>query len=427
LAYDALSQTVSISQASAASNGYLSSTDWSTFNSKLSSVAVAQTKFVTKDGSDLTGDGSLSKPYASIVAAMNSITDASPTKRYVISVAAGAYSETALQLKPNVFVVGPSRDSVRITNNTTIVLHSTFTGSGDNRSGFSQCAVLSACDFNWSTVTSAAGKIYCYEVSFSSTMNLYGHNNAIAQAQFDSCVIFGNMTVSGINVGVYTNNVNYGNITMTQHPNGGMATIINAAGGFCQGSVSLSATVSDFNRRCSLFARNFWMGAITINGASTYADVTDSSLPAAGATVTNGGNLVRINPSSSGANTSLSNLAFPTAVNQPILPATTNATNFGDWGMTSCLREYESLGSITKFAANGEKRFAKIPDIPPHSHCPAVLRCFSGDMFLQIRAAKASSAPIIAATKAPIPVELKITITIITAVCPIAADTALAF
>jgi hypothetical protein len=331
--YEPLTQTVSITQASASSNGYLSSADWSTFNSKLSSVVVAQTRYVTKGGDDVAGDGSLSKPFATIKAAMTSITDASPTKRYVISVAAGAYSETALTLKPNVFVVGASRDSVRITNSTTILLDATFSGNSgvDNRSGFSQCMILSACDFNWNTVTSAAGKLYFYEVSFSSTINLYGYNSQIAQAQFDSCLVFGAMTVSGINVGVYTNNVNYGTITMTQHPGSAMPTIISAAGGFCQNTVTLTTTVTDFNRSCRLFARNFWMNALTINGASTYADVTDSSLPAAGATVLNGGNLVKINPSSAGANTALSNLAS-TAVNTAIVPGATNSHNMGDWG-----------------------------------------------------------------------------------------------
>jgi hypothetical protein len=33
-----------------------------------------------------------------------------------------------------------------------------------------------------------------------------------------------------------------------------------------------------------------------------------------------------------GANDTLSNLAYPTAVNNPIIPAATNATNMGDWG-----------------------------------------------------------------------------------------------
>jgi hypothetical protein len=293
------------------------------------SVGIAQTKIVSKGGSDATGDGSLTNPFATIAAAMASITDASPTKRYILKVQAGAYTEGALALKANVFIVGDLKEAVRITASS-VDMAADFTGSADNRSGIARVILTGACNFDWSTVTSAAGKLYFTEVSFNSAVTMYGHNNATAQAQFDSCQFFSSLTISGINVGVFTNNYSFGNITLNQHPNGGMATILATAGGQCSGTVTLNATVSDFNRRCSLFARNFMMGAITVNGASAYADVTDSSLPSAGPTVTNGGNVVKLNPQS--ANLSLSNLSFPTAVNQPIMPATNNATNLGDWG-----------------------------------------------------------------------------------------------
>lgn len=296
------------------------------------SVAVAQTKYVTKGGDDSTGDGSLSNPYATIAAALASITDASPTKRYAVKVEAGAYTEGSLTLKANVFIVGDNTlNGVRVTA-TSVALASDFTGSADNRSGMARMVVIGACNFDWSTVTSQAGKLYFCEVTFNSAVTLYGYNNAIAQAQFDSCQFFGNFTVSGINVGVHTNNIHWGNIALNQHPSGGMATILAASGGNCSGSVTLTTTVNDFNRRCSLFARQFLMGSITVDGVSSYADLTSSSIPSAGPTVTNGGNVVYLNPSATGANTALSNLAFPTAVNQPIMPATTNATNLGDWG-----------------------------------------------------------------------------------------------
>lgn len=298
--------------------------------SQLDAMSPDQTVFVSKNGSD-SNTGKSTSPFLTIAQALASITDASPTKRYVIKVAAGSYTETSVVLKANVFIVGcGQKEAVRITG--AVSLDSSFSGSGDHRSGFSEVILLSACDFNWQTVTSAAGKLYFNEVSFSSTVNMYGHNNATAQAQFNDCVIFQAMTISGINVGVYTNCFNFSNITLNQHPNGGMPTILNMAGGYCSGTVNLVTTVNDFNRRCAIFARSFWINALTINGASSYADVTYSSLPPAGPTILNGGNIVYLNPSATGANTALSNLAFPTAVNNPIMPATTNATNLGDWG-----------------------------------------------------------------------------------------------
>lgn len=297
--------------------------------STMEALKTAQLVYVSKSGNDTTGNGGQHKPFLTLGAALASITDASPTKRYLVKIEAGHYTESAIALKANVFIAGEQKEAVRITA-TSFALASDFTGSADNRSGLSQVILIGACDFNWTTVTSAAGKLYCNEVSFSNNVNLYGYNNAIAQAQFDSCIFFGTFTVSGINVGIHSNNFHYGNIALNQHPNGGMPTLLVASGGSCPANVTLTTTVTDFNRRCALFARNFWMGGLTINGASSYADVTDSSLPAAGATVSNNGNLVKINPPT--ANASLSNLAYPTAVNQPIMPATTNATNFGDWG-----------------------------------------------------------------------------------------------
>lgn len=302
-----------------------------TWQEVATTLSVAQTRFVSKGGDDVTGDGSFGKPYATLSAALTSITDATATKRYAIKVEAGHYTETTLSLKANVFVVGEAvTNSVRVTASS-VAMASDFTGSADNRSGMARMVIIGACNFDWSTVTSATGKLYFSDVTFNNNVIMYGYNNAIAQAQFDSCQFFGNLTVSGINVGVYTNNINWGNIVLNQHPSGGMATILAASGGNCSGSVSLTTTVTDFNRRCSLFARQFLMGSLTVDGASTYADVTSSSLPSAGPTIQNGGNIVYLNPSATGANTSLSNLSYPTAVNQPILPASSSATNLGDW------------------------------------------------------------------------------------------------
>lgn len=281
----------------------------------LEAIDIAQVIHVEKGGDDATADGSLGLSYQTIQGALAGITDASPTKRYVIKVAAGTYAETGvLALKANVFIVGDARDSVRISAGS-FTLDASFSGSADNRSGFSQCILLSACDFDWSTVTSAAGKLYFNEVSFSSTVRLYGHNNAIAQAMFNSCMFFGTLTISGINVGSHTNCIHYANILMNQHPNGGMATILNAAGGSTSGII-LTTTVSDFNRRCSLFAKNFWCDSLTVDGPSSYADGTVSAFPRTGATKTNGGTIVQLNEVS----------------HSRWVPNESNAHNLGDWG-----------------------------------------------------------------------------------------------
>ena len=273
-----------------------------------------QTIYVAKNGSDVTGNGGEHSPYASIATALTAITDATATKRYVVRLKAGTYTAaTAINLKANVFIVGESTDSVRISASS-FGLDSSFTGSADNRAGFANVTVTAGnCDFNWSTVTSAAGKLYFKDVSFTPSVTLYGHTNATAQAQFHSCTFFNTFTVSGINVGIHRNNIHYGNVTLNQHPSGGMATILAADGGTVSGTLSAVTTANDFGRRCSVFARNFYMEYLTINGASSYVDLTDSSVPRDVARVTksNGGNLTYINT---------------------LAPVETNVRNQGDLG-----------------------------------------------------------------------------------------------
>lgn len=284
----------------------------------ISNFNYGQVVYVSKNGLD-TNSGKQHSPFLTITAALNSISDATPSKRYILKVAPGNYSET-IALKANVFVVGEgSKESVRITG--AISLGSSFSGSDDNRSGFSNLSLLSACDFNWQTVTSAAGKLYMNEVVFGSTINMYGHNNAIAQAQYNDCIIFGALTISGINVGVFSNNVCFGNVTLNQHPNGGMATQLVASGGYCSGTVRHTTTVSDFNRRCASFLRGFPSENLIVDGPSSYADADLVSQSKQGAQVLNSGNLVPLNP-----------VICHDIQSQMIVPRNTNAHNMGDWG-----------------------------------------------------------------------------------------------
>lgn len=288
--------------------------------STLEAFGYDQILYVSKNGSD-TNSGKQHKPFLTITAAMNAISDASPSKRYAVAVYPGGYSE-AIALKANVFVIGiGQKEAIRITGAVSMGSSFTANSSFDNRSGFANLSLLSAADFNWNTVQSAAGKLYFNGVVFGSTVNMYGYNNAIAQAQFNACIIFGAFTVSGINIGVFTNNVCFSSITLNQHPNGGMATILSATGGYCGGNISLVTTVNDFNRRCSAFLRNFWSENLIVNGPSCYADVDLVSGSKQGAQTSNGGQVVALNP-----------IISHDLTTQMIVPRNTNSHNMGDWG-----------------------------------------------------------------------------------------------
>lgn len=286
----------------------------------LETFGYEQVVYVSKNGLD-TNTGKQHSPFLTITAAQNSITDASPSKRYAIKVMAGSYSE-AIALKANVFIVGEGqKETVRITGAVTMGSSFTQPSSFDNRSGFRNLTLLSAANFDWNAVQSPAGKLYFSEVVFGSTVNMNGYNNAIAQAQFNACVIFGALTISGINVGVFTNNVCYGNINLNQHPNGGMATILVATGGYCQGTITQTAAVNDFNRRSASFLRHFNSEQLVLNGPSVYADVDLVSQGKQLPTISNGANLIALNPT---INHDLTT--------QMIVPKNTNSHNMGDWG-----------------------------------------------------------------------------------------------
>jgi hypothetical protein len=286
------------------------------------SVGIAQTKIVSKGGNDATGDGTLSKPYATIAAAMASIADASPTKRYAIKVEAGAYTEGALTLKPNVFVIGDLKEAVRVTA-TSVAMDATFNqaSSIDSRSGMARIILNGACNFDWLAVGSTAGKLYFTEVSFGSAVTMNGGTNAIAQAQFDSCQFFGTLTVSGINVGVFKDNICFGNVTMNQHPNGGMATILNAFGGHIGGTLTLTTTVDNFGRRCSAFLRGMYIENLVVNGVSSYADADLISQGKSVPQLLNGGQLIAMTPR---VNHDLET--------KMLKPLANNSHNNGDWG-----------------------------------------------------------------------------------------------
>lgn len=290
-----------------------------TWQEVITSSPVAQIKYVSKNGVDASADGSEEKPYLTIAAAMASITDASPSKRYVIRIAAGSYTEASVAIKSNVFLVGDSKESVRITGAVSMGAWTQDNSGSDDRSGFSMVSLLSAVDLNWNTAKSRAGKFYMNEVVFGSTLSMNGYDNGIAQAQFDSCLIFGNMTVSGINVGVFTNNTAYGNITLNQHAS--LASILVATGGTCSGTVRFNTTVSNFNRRSAGFLKAFNCENLIIDGPSSYADVDLVSQGKSSTQKLNSGTLVALNPRVS-----------HDLETQMLKPLANNAHNLGDWG-----------------------------------------------------------------------------------------------
>lgn len=103
-------------------------------------VSLLNNVYVAQNGSDVTGDGTLSKPFATVGAAMASITAADSNNRFVIMVAAGEYSEDSpLLIKPNVFVMGENWENTNLF--ATVALDPTFNTAIDPFSGLSNIAI----------------------------------------------------------------------------------------------------------------------------------------------------------------------------------------------------------------------------------------------------------------------------------------------
>ena len=101
--------------------------------------------YVSQGGSDITGNGTINNPFATMPRAMTSIVDATPTKRYSIMVGPGNYIES-FSLKANVIVIGVDPLLVRIgSESSSIDINDpTWSVSGDNRSGFKEITMVAS-------------------------------------------------------------------------------------------------------------------------------------------------------------------------------------------------------------------------------------------------------------------------------------------
>lgn len=269
------------------------------------SLSIANEVWVTKNGSDVTGDGSLSKPYASVSFALSAITTATPTSRWAVRVAPGEYTEAGpVALKANVFIIGENRRNTRLTSTGGWTLGASFTPAGDHRSGALDVALSGACNFNFASVTSNEGKLYFESCLFISAVTLNGFS-AINQGESLNCNFFGAFTLSGVNWfdtgGIHLSQ----QIFLNQHAS--VPTLLAATNGYAD-KITLTTTVNNFARRCSLFSRSFWTDDLTVDGDVSYADLSSDSVARYGPVVLNNGNIVNISPYSLGVKPDVSSV-----------------------------------------------------------------------------------------------------------------------
>ena len=117
-----------------------------------------QNVYVSNDGNDLTGNGTIAFPYQTIEFALTQITDASQTKPYTIKVVTGQYFETNLLLKPYVNLDG-GNSQVQVSGS--IALDSSYTAGGNLRIyDFGILDVISGMALDFDTLNSAQSIIF---------------------------------------------------------------------------------------------------------------------------------------------------------------------------------------------------------------------------------------------------------------------------
>ncbi|WP_246289144.1 hypothetical protein [Bacillus haikouensis] len=200
-----------------------------------------QVVYVNKAGNDATADGSECNPFFTVTAAMASITDASPTKRYAISIGPGSFTEPLIHLKANVQLVGTSslltRLSIPFDLNDPSWSESGF--QNDNRSGFMDLILLSGpLDFNFATASSFSGKLFFVSVDISPSPTFTALTTSVNQVTIRDSRLSSGYTQNGINMIMFSSFVSGGNITINSQAT--TDTQVNLVGGGINGNLIIN-------------------------------------------------------------------------------------------------------------------------------------------------------------------------------------------
>jgi hypothetical protein len=161
-------------------------------------VPINNRRYVAPNGSDLTGNGSIARPWASVTHAMAQITTAVPTARFCIFVTGRITEAGAVVMKPNVFIVGTDPQNTRCSA-TSWTIGSDWTPAGDNRAGWLNITVNGAITIDFAAVSSNEGKFYFNNTWINSAVT-FTRFSSINQIFVTQCLTFGAWVFSGGNV-----------------------------------------------------------------------------------------------------------------------------------------------------------------------------------------------------------------------------------
>lgn len=329
-------------------NGFTASNVQAAIEEVRNSISVPtsdQMYYVDKSGSDTTGNGGFGKPYLTIGKALTVMTDASPTKRYVISVGPGDFNEN-LVLKANVFITGAGPIVTKITGTTININDATWNVNGaDNRSGFQDISVNATGTWDFTAQTNNTdGKLYFFNVRNAAAWT-FTANNAINQAIIQDSEIFGTTTFNGMNIFVDATGWQSGNIVVNSSSLAGIPAILVVTGGRILGNITATWTSQ---QPVTVTLAGVAIGpstVLTASGSSCTVNVNDGSLPIpANRSFTSSAVLIRLNDNFAGGllsattNVSVSAATAPTAGQVLIASSSTAAA----WGSATTLTTTEA-------------------------------------------------------------------------------------
>ena len=252
--------------------------------------AVDLTVYVRKGGSDVTGDGSFNKPFATINAAcalIRSFANATTTNRYTVLVGTGRYTE-ALVMSEWTFVVGDSCEGTRVTFSS-FTLGADFTPNVDHRCGFQSMTISGGQTIDFNAVSSNQGKIRFDNVTFNDKWTFTAFS-AVNQVLLNDCFLFNGYTQNGINLVAYGACSINGNIAMNSINDGRNLPTLAAFIGCGIDTLTETWTASaGSNAVTSTFQGAGMTGLLTLNGAQASVAATSNPIAfPAGVTLSGG-------------------------------------------------------------------------------------------------------------------------------------------
>lgn len=232
-------------------------------------VSPAGVVFVAKNGSDVTGDGTMFKPYSTINFSMSSITTASSSNPFTIYIASGLYTEASVSLKPWVSLLGDGLSST-ILDITSFSLDILWDGGNDLHSTIFDINLKGNINFSITNQPSDSNIIF-YTSIIDSTCS-FTNTSLIG---FKECVV--NSSITALNCDFILLNCFLNGSYSNTNDGSTSSDYFIFSKGTVFGNFDIIATAS--NTLQNLSFTNTYLGTFTANGNNIFSLFDSNSYP----------------------------------------------------------------------------------------------------------------------------------------------------